>query len=116
MADFNTIGAKRLEYLDLANKAYSNGSFDVTEKFLDSFLATIRENSVLADNIKIEFDKIEVKRTKTWDEIIKNTESLDSWTLTAVRHDNQLALVVEVLKDKINSCWQICITNGAFNE
>ena len=111
-----TLGEKRLEYLDLANKSYSGGNFDATEKFLDSFLATVREGSILADKIKKEFDQIETRRMKTWEGVLKDTESMDSWVQAAVRHDNQISLVVEVLKDKINSCWQVAINNGAFDE
>ena len=116
MVERMTVGEKRLEYLDLANKAYASGDYDASQKCIDSFLSTVRDGSTIATQIKTEFDKIEKKRVDTWEQLMKDTEDLDSWTRSALRYDNQTALVVEVLKDKINICWQIAMEQSAFND
>jgi hypothetical protein len=108
------LGGKRIEYLDLANKAWASNQYDMANKMLDNFLATVTDDSSLAKKIKEEFDKIEKKRLDTWNSAVKETDSMDSWTQTEVRGDSRIALTLEVLHDKIDSCWKLCISQGGF--
>ena len=116
MVEVGTIGAKRLEYLDLANKARSSQQFQQANDFLESFQTTIRDNSTMAKEIKDEFDKIEKKRVETWENTIEQTKEVDTWTQSELRSDNRISLSLEVLKDKIDSCWKIAMKFGAFND
>ena len=114
MVEVGTIGAKRLEYLDLANKTYAGRDYQQANAFLEGFMTTIREDSTMATDIKKEFDRIEKKRVDTWAKIIAETEKVDSWTQSEVRSEQRVALSLEILHEKIDGCWKICIGQGGF--
>ena len=116
MVDVGIIGAKRLEYLDLANKMFSSNDFQQAGSYLESFMTTVRDNSKMADDIKKEFDEIEKKRIDTWNKIIEETTKLDDWTQSEIRSEQRIALSVEVLHDKIDGCWKVAMAHGAFND
>lgn len=114
MVEVGVIGSKRLEYLDLANKAYSSRDYQSASAFLESFMTTVRDDSGMSKDIKTEFDRIEKKRVETWEKAITETESMDTWTQSEVRSESRIALSLEVLHDKIDSCWKIAIGSGGF--
>lgn len=116
MVEVGMIGAKRLEYLDLANKTFSGNDFQQANAYLESFMTTVRDETNIASDIKKEFDSIEKKRIDTWNKIVEETTKMDTWSQSEVRSEQRIALAVEVLHDKIDSCWKIAIKYGAFND
>ena len=116
MSERSSIGEKRLEYLDFANKAFTGGDLNQAMHFIDNFLFTIRETSPMSKEIQMKFDEIEVKKNETWLDTVKKTDSLDQWRQTEIRYQDQVNLAIQVIRDKINACWNIAMANGAFND
>ena len=116
MGELGMIGAKRLEYLDLANKSFSSGNYSQANAFLESFMTTVRDESSMAKDIAKEFDSIEKKKMETWNATVVETEKMDSWTQSETRDDARTALSLAVLQDKIDCCWKVAMSHGAFND
>lgn len=117
MVDVGVLGQKRIEYLDLANKAFASKEYETANNFVDAFLTTISdEDKRLNPLIKTEFDNIEKKRNDTWNKICKETEHLDTWQQDEIRSSQRVSLSLEVLHDKIDACWNICIKKGGLYE
>jgi hypothetical protein len=116
MSERSSIGEKRLEYLDFANKAFTSGDLNQALHFIDNFLFTIKENSQHSKDVQMKFDEIETKKNETWLNTVKQTESMDQWRQTEIRYQDQVNLAVQVIRDKINACWNIAQTHGMFND
>lgn len=116
MVETKTIGEKRLEYLDLANKAYSSGDADSTQAFIDSFLTTIRDGTPVADEIQVAFDESEKKKNDTWEALVKSSSQLEAQMQSEQRYYGLQELGVLALKERLNACWQTSIKNGLFND
>ena len=116
MAELKTIGEKRLEYLDLANKSWVENDFESVQNFMDSFLTTIRDGTPTADEIKNEFDKIEKKKNDSWDKLIKETSQMETQTQCEQRFYGNQEINLMALKERLNLCWQIAMRDGKFND
>ena len=127
MVETGTIGKKRLEYLDLANKHLASGDAPTAQRYLESFLTTIPEGNNLplvgsaklkqvAESVKKEFDRIEKNRRDTWNNLVDGTKEMDSWERTEFLADQRIALSLATLQDRINACWSIALSSGVFNE
>lgn len=110
-----TIGDKRLEYLDLANKSWSEEAFPQVQKFIDDFLRTIRDNSQIAEELKTEFDKAEKTKNNTWDKIVKETNEQPTVLQTENRYYGAQNIELENLNNRLNICWQIAIKYKLFS-
>jgi len=109
MSELKSIGEKRLEYLDLANKAWSASEYDAVQNFIDSFLTTIRDDSSIATEISESFDKAEKKKNDSWDKLVKDSAQLDSQMQCEQRFYGWQDIALLNLKERLNACWQIAV-------
>lgn len=113
-----TVGVKRLEYLDIANKSYSAGDYDSMESYIEDFLFTIQENSKADGDLKTRFKDIDDKIKKTITdkeaEIINSKVSINEATDQLQFTKNYAG--IKGLKEKLNACWQVALINGLFHE
>ena len=116
MVELKSIGEKRLEYLDLANKAWSGGEFETVQNFIDSFLTTVRDNTPVATEIQEAFDKAEKKKDETWKSLVSKTSSIDSQTQCEQRFYGSQDIALQALRERLNACWQTAIKHGMFND
>jgi len=116
MSERSSIGEKRLEYLDYANKSIASGDYGAAERNLNSFLATIREDSAVSNYIKKAFDGLETEKNENFLKMIKQTEGLEMWTQTEERARLRDYYIAKNIADRVTACWNIAMTNGAFND
>jgi len=114
MVELKSIGEKRLEYLDLANKSWSANEFESVQNFMDSFLTTIRDGSQIADEIKLEFDKIEKDKDSNWEKLVKDTAQEVTQIQCEQRFYGNQELNLSALKQRLNFCWQVAIKYKLF--
>lgn len=107
MKETLTIGEKRLEYLDFANKAYSGNEFDTAQRYMDNFLMTIRDSSQISDEVKNEFDNTEKKKEETWKKLVMETKDHDTQMQCEERFYGWQDINIQMLKERLNICWQI---------
>jgi hypothetical protein len=116
MSERSSIGEKRLEYLDLANKLVAARDYGAAELHLENFVTTIPDNSVASKDIQAHFDDIEKEKQENFLKVIKDTETLNAWIQTEQRTNMRDYYIVRSIKDRIEACWSIALKNGLFND
>jgi len=116
MSERSSIGEKRLEYLDLANKLVAARDYGAAELHLDNFVTTIMDDSVASKAIQASFDKIEQEKQENFLKVVKETETLNAWVQTEQRSSLRDYYIIKSIKDRIEACWNIALKNGLFND
>jgi hypothetical protein len=116
MSERSSIGEKRLEYLDYANKSIASGDYGSGERNLNSFLSTIREDSPISKEIQTAFDTLEQEKNENFLKMIKQTEGLEMWTQTEERARLRDYYIAKNIADRVSSCWNIALSKGLFND
>ena len=112
--EIETIGKKRLEYLDLANKAYATNQIDIMIKYIEAFQYTLKDESVWAKDLTKRFTDAQTKFTNTINQTHAETQTLPLEKQEEARYTGRISAIIEMWKDRLNSCWQISITNNLF--
>lgn len=116
MSERSSIGEKRLEYLDFANKSITMGDYGSGERNLNSFLTTIRENSGLSIQIQKRFDELEKEKNENFLKLVQDTEQMNAWEQTERRSTGRDYFIAKNIADRVNACWNLAMENGAFND
>lgn len=116
MSERSSIGEKRLEYLDLANKSIAIRDFGAAELHLDNFITTIPENSIAAKDIQTRFDEIEKEKQENFLKVINDTNTMNMWIQTEQRVNMRDFYVIKGIKDRVEACWNVALKNGLFND
>lgn len=110
------IGVVRLEYIDTATKLLGSGDIDGTLQYIDNFLLTIKDDDPAAKQIQDSFDKILLKKNKTLERLMSETDKLGKWEQAEARAGGKDYAEIQAINDRLNNCWQIALKNGLFNE
>ena len=116
MSERTSIGEKRLEYLDSANKCLAAGDYGAAERNLNNFLATIREKGDISKKIQDTFDDLELKKNNTFKKICDETEKEELFIQTEHRSAGRDWVIAQNIVDRINSCWNVALEMGLFND
>ena len=116
MSERSSIGEKRLEYLDTANKCIAAGDYGAGERHLNNFLTTIRENNPISKTIQERFDELEKEKNESFLKLMQETEKLNAWVQTEERTRGRDYFIAKNITDRINACWNIALGNGLFND
>lgn len=111
-----TIGEKRLEYLDTANKAMASGDVASAGNYIEAFLTTVRDGTPIAEELEKGFDDTEKKKELGWEKVVKETQKEEQFIQSERRYNGRGALELIALKERLNICWQISIKHGMFND
>lgn len=111
-----SIGEVRLEYIDTATKLLGSGNVDGTLQFIENFLSTVKNESPVAKKIQESFDKILLKKQKTLEKLLEETEKLGKWEQAETRGKGREYAEIQAINDRLNECWQLALENGLFNE
>lgn len=114
--EIETIGKKRLEYLDLAEKACATNEIDVMIKYIESFQHTLKDESKWAKDLAKSFDDSQKKFDSTITKNYTDTQSEPLEIQEELRYKGRINAIIEMWKDRLNSCWQIAITHSLFND
>jgi formiminotetrahydrofolate cyclodeaminase len=116
MSERSSIGEKRLEYLDFANKALTSGDFGTAERSMGNFLMTIRENTPESKKIQEKFDSLHDELNAAFMKVMQDTEKVEAFTQTEQRAKARDYFLAKNIQDRINICWTIAMENGLFND
>ena len=112
--EIETIGKKRLEYLDLANKAYATNQIDIMIKYIEAFQYTLKDESIWAKELAMAFNEAQTKFNNTINKTHADTQNLPLEKQEEARYTGRINAIIEMWKDRLNSCWQVSITNNLF--
>jgi cell division septum initiation protein DivIVA len=116
MVEGLTVGQIRLQYLDMANKAYSANDFGSAQAYIDDFLVTIKDETDAAKEITKKFDEVEQKKQVALDQLIKETEIQENFQQSENRYYGNNSVLIQALKDKMNACWFVAQDKGLLHE
>ena len=114
-----SIGQLRMQYLAMANSSKTQMNIGIAIEHLDDFLNTIPSGGELDKLITEKFKEIDEKKEKTLKEIIEKTElskGLNIFEQAETRTYSARELDMQVLKDRIDACWNIAMEKGLFHE
>lgn len=116
MSERSSIGEKRLEYLDLANKLVAARDYGAAEIHLENFVVTIPDDSAVSKAIQTRFDEIEKEKQENFLKVVKESETMNAWTQTEHRTNMRDYYIIQGIKNRIEACWNISLKNGLFND
>ena len=111
-----SIGHVRMKYLDLANIHFTQGNWGGCRRDLENFLDTVDADSKSGKDIEKDFDKAHNNKDKVEKAIEKQVENLGYLERKDFEDNARGELEINILHDKKEICWRICLRDGLFNE
>jgi len=116
MSDDYEIGILRAKYLDLANLSFAGGHYVECEGMIKNFLDTIPDDKKCAEEINVEFDKINERKIKQKDKLKEYLKDKGELEKTDLRNQGESEITIEALHDQKTVCWVIAMKHGLLHE